>query len=85
MTWNYRLVKKSFKGCHCYEIHEVYYNKKGEPTMMTEDPIDFCYCEHEGDDKDAKKCIISDMKRALKTIKKYPIFVPPEKWEKDED
>jgi len=85
MTWNYRLVKKFNKKVPCYEIHEVYYNKKGEPIMMTEDPIDFYYCEYEEDDKEAKKAVIADMKRALKSIKKYPIFVPPEKWSKDEE
>ena len=35
MTWNYRVVVKECQ----YNIHEVYYNDKGEPEFFTEDPI----------------------------------------------
>jgi hypothetical protein len=35
MTWNYRVVES--KGV--FQIHEVYYNDKGEITAMSEDPI----------------------------------------------
>ncbi len=35
MTWNYRVVVKDGQ----YNIHEVYYNDKGEPEFFTEDPV----------------------------------------------
>ena len=35
MTWNYRVVVKECQ----YNIHEVYYNDKGEPEFFTEDPV----------------------------------------------
>lgn len=44
MTWNYRLIKTSQKLAgktyHYYAIHEVFYDKKGEPTSWTVDAVD---------------------------------------------
>jgi hypothetical protein len=40
MSWNYRVVKHTDKGEEWYGIHEVYYDKKDKPDMISEDPID---------------------------------------------
>jgi hypothetical protein len=34
-TWNYRVIVKNGR----YAIHEVYYDKEGEPWTCTEDPV----------------------------------------------
>lgn len=42
MTWNHRIVEKTFtqfgKEEKCYEIHEAYYNRAGELCGLTENP-----------------------------------------------
>jgi len=42
MTWNHRVIKHTDKigrkKYTYYAIHEVYYNKKGKPTMVSTDP-----------------------------------------------
>lgn len=44
MTWNFRVIRKTrrYKNriLHSYDMHEVYYNAKGQPTSWTEKPID---------------------------------------------
>jgi hypothetical protein len=41
MSWNYRVVKHKDKSDEeWYGIHEVYYDKKDKPDMISEDPID---------------------------------------------
>jgi hypothetical protein len=48
MTWNFRIIRKTrrvkigkrYKIVHSYDLHEVYYNSKGQPTSYTEKPID---------------------------------------------
>lgn len=35
MTWNYRVIKNK----DMFEIHEVYYNDKGEITGVTENSV----------------------------------------------
>lgn len=39
MTWDYRVVRITTEFDTVYQIHEVYYNKKGKPTMLTENGI----------------------------------------------
>jgi len=43
MTWNYRVIKKVYKGTDyeedSYSIHEVYYNKDGSISSWSIDPI----------------------------------------------
>ena len=38
MTWNYRVVKKTYMGEALLGIHEVYYTD-GNPEMVTVDPV----------------------------------------------
>lgn len=46
MTWNYRIIKsnwklKKLKG-EQFAIHEVYYDKNGNPTSWSEKPQYLC-------------------------------------------
>ena len=44
MTWNYRVVRKEYKGFNEIEvgfaIHEVYYDDDGAPKMCTVNPTE---------------------------------------------
>lgn len=73
MTWNYRVVK--YKDGSGIGLHEVYYNKAGEPYCMTEAPINFT-CETDEGISDIVHCL----ELALKDIRKYPVLKEPEKW-----
>ena len=42
MSWNYRVVRQKNKLGTYYGIHEVYYNKKGKVSAMTQDLITPC-------------------------------------------
>lgn len=39
MNWNYRIVRRSFKGHTSYQVHEVYYRPDGTIEGWTENPI----------------------------------------------
>ncbi len=40
MSWNYRVIKRTDKGgFDYYGVHEVYYNKRGEICLISEDHI----------------------------------------------
>jgi len=89
MTWNYRLVKtpraKKEDDIFLYNIHEVYYNNKGEATAMTVEPVSPNNID-ETDDKEARESIIRDLKMMLHDVEKHPIFIPPKdgEWAKDD-
>lgn len=36
MSWNYRLMAHTLNGDVFFDMHEVYYNKKGRPNSYTE-------------------------------------------------
>lgn len=68
--FNYRIIEKenSYEGKDgkqytdiYYEIHEVYYNGKGEPFAWTENPISIWF-----EDKYDVKAIIQHIKKATK-------------------
>lgn len=45
MTWNYRVIKRTYPdGTEIYTIHEVYYKENGEPEYVTENS---CYPQGE--------------------------------------
>jgi hypothetical protein len=46
MSWNYRIVK--YKDGTGYGLHEVYYDKGGQPTGMTKRPVSFTCFGDEG-------------------------------------
>ena len=39
MTWNYRAIKETCEGETIYQVHECYYDDKGELERWTKDPI----------------------------------------------
>lgn len=76
--WNYRLVKlrndnEGWGGSE-YAIHEVHYDKRGNPWAMTADPATFHSETPEG--------VIECLERALAAAKTRPVFDEPEegKW-----
>ena len=70
MTWNYRLVQYADNAG--YGLHEVYYNKAGEPTDRTSDPIGFV--------GDTPEEVIKSMEVALKDAKERPLLPDNVKW-----
>jgi hypothetical protein len=46
MTWNYRIVK--YLDGSGYGLHEVHYDKRGEPWGMTDEPCCFVSDTEEG-------------------------------------
>ena len=46
MSWNYRIIK--YADGSGYGLHEVYYDDRGKPMNMTEDPATFMCDEWEG-------------------------------------
>ncbi len=39
MSWNYRIIRRNFKGHVSYQVHEVYYRPDGTVEGWTENPI----------------------------------------------
>jgi len=39
MSWNYRIIRRQFKGHVSYQVHEVYYRSDGMIERWTENPI----------------------------------------------
>ena len=70
-TWNYRIVKRLGHE-DWWSLHEVYYNKAGEATMMTVEPITFV-AETKGDLIRALEMALSDC------INREP-FLEPMEW-----
>ena len=94
--WNYRLVKKEkFDGqkkYYVYDIHEVYYNSKGEVCGMTENPANFTMDTlfEDETDESVKQEMIDTFERVLSTLKKRDILIEPKegeygKWDHDVD
>ena len=82
MGWNYRVVyhppskymvgKKEFDRKEYLAIHEVYYNKNGEPDSMTIDPIVFA--DDGPTSLSSLKCMLEDQLEALnKPILEYEL------------
>jgi len=72
MSWNYRLVKYPRKRGGGCGVHEVFYDAKGKPWGMTEEPVGFC--------GDTLAVAIKSLKTALRDVQKSPVLVPPKKW-----
>jgi hypothetical protein len=77
VTWNYRIIRsKNTEGdaaitgaTHYFSLREVYYNKAGEPCMMTENAIRFG-----SDADDAQAEIIRSLEMAISDVKRYPVL-----------
>ena len=74
MSWNFRVVKHSYKDDDVFQIHEVYY-KNGQPDMITENGM-VPFGENE---EELKVCMIHMMQALTKPILDAKIF------EKDPD
>ncbi len=70
-TWNYRIVR-TLSDRSSYSLHEVHYDKDGQPWAMTEDPI----CFSGGSPEETIKAL----EMALADAKKHPVFEEPETW-----
>lgn len=60
-TWNYRLMAHESKDEIYFEIHEVFYNKKGKPDGCTMNPVTVG-----GESKKGIKWTLKKMKKACK-------------------
>jgi len=40
--WNHRVVRKHYEAETLLGIHEVFYDEKGVPDMVTVDPVEVC-------------------------------------------
>lgn len=71
--WNYRIVK--YKDGSGFGLHEVFYDKDGEPWAMTENPASFVCDNDEGPNG-----INQSLSRARVDALKRPVFDEPKKW-----
>lgn len=81
MSWNYRIVR--YRDSGAFGLHEVYYNKAGEPTAMTAQ----C-CTFGCDDEDGPQGIVQSLARAMNDAVNRPVLEEPITWGKsdpDED
>ena len=62
MSWNYRVVEEEFENEPYYYIKEVYYDKDGNPELLTEDPVQL--------DGESVKEIMDDLKLIMKAFQK---------------
>ena len=73
MSWNYRVVRyRENKG---FGLHEVYYDKDGEPWGMTENPASFT-CDAEEGAAGVKGSLLIARVDSIKR----PVFDEPQTW-----
>jgi len=73
MSWNYRVVK--YKDGSGFGLHEVFYDKAGEPLTMTAKPISFT-CDSDED----PSCIGMAMAMAQRDAFERDVLEEPQKW-----
>lgn len=71
MSWNYRVIrkKKRLKGLlfTYFDVHEVYYDKKGRPSSWTKEPVSANGFESLKELQNSQVMIMAD-------ILKYPVL-----------
>jgi len=72
MNWNYRIVK--YKNGSGFGLHEVFYNKEGATSGITESPVKFA--------GDTPQAIREDLELALRDVSKNQLLVEPDVWAK---
>jgi len=83
MPWNHRLVR--YRDGSGYGVHEVYYNKDGQPCAMTQEPIriDARKDPVMGED-DTDESLLEDItvtvERIVRAVKSTPVLDEPETW-----
>jgi len=93
--WRYQIVKQpqSLDGSETeffYEIHEVHLDSDNKTiTSMTTSPIHpTSYTNEEEEnpsDEVMKERLIKELEMMLEDVKKYPVFIPPAEWDKNND
>jgi len=74
MSWNHRLCKQTIDGKMRVAIHEVYYNKAGEPWCCTVEPITL---DMFADFDETEEQLVESIKENLKligTAYNYPVL-----------
>jgi hypothetical protein len=73
VSWNYRIVKyRANKG---FGLHEVYYDKDGEPWGMAKRPATFVCDADQG-----KQGIYTSLMMAKHDALRRPVLEQPKKW-----
>ena len=83
MSWNNRIFKRDYAGQTLYEIHETFYNDKGEVCAWTDEP-DFGPDETIGELIDRIKLIYDDAVKYRGDILDYDSKIQAE-WDFDDD
>lgn len=73
MSWNYRIVR--YRDNSGFGLHEVYYDKDGEPWGMTEEPATFVCDLEEG-----RSGITAALMTARTDALRRSVLDEPEKW-----
>ena len=60
MSWNYRILQYPDGEDNFFQIHEVYYNDKGEPNSYTANGVTVA-----GESKESLKWVLEKMEEAL--------------------
>jgi hypothetical protein len=79
MSWNYRVIKHDEKETVYYNIHEVYYDKKGK--------VDGISLENIAPMGETKEEVIEDLKIMLNDANKHPVLSMTElekRWKKND-
>ena len=72
-SWDYRIVR--YRNGSGFGLHEVYYDKDGQPWAMTERPASFACDVEEGSDG-----VVRSLGMAHTAALKRPVLDEPEKW-----
>ena len=73
MSWNYRVVR--YRDKSGFGLHEVFYDKDGQPWSMTERPTGFTADLDEG-----PKGICESLLMARVDARKRPVLDEPDTW-----
>lgn len=83
--WNYRLVRYRAHP-ESLGLHEVFYNRNGEPCGMTKEPCSFASDWTSDDGSETPRTdIVGALEKALKAARETPILDEPAVWGKFDD
>ena len=81
MTWNHRVIRKVYKSETLLGIHEVFYNDKGVPELVTNNPVKVV-----GDNLEGMQQTLDWMQKALgEPILEFSDFDEGGKYYKDSE
>jgi hypothetical protein len=73
MSWNYRIVR--YRDGSGFGLHEVHYDRDGQPRAMTEQPTSFA-CDVE----DGPEGVVQSLGMAHRDALGRPVLDEPEQW-----